>query len=393
MLPGADCTPTTAGPPGVTVDGFTPVDPIRIVDSRLVSSTESCWFASFGRLPGYGTTAFDLGGHAGVPHRAPGVVLNVTVTDAVAPGFLTVYPCDRVRPNASSLNYRTGTTVANAVFARLGDGGLFCIYSQSEAHVVVDLVGYFTSPSGFTPSDPARLLDSRGPSGNATVIPTGRVTEVAVAGRGGVPADASAAVLNVTVDRTAGSGFVTVFPCGETRPTASNLNFVAGDVVPNAVVTKIGANGSVCLYNSAPTHLIVDVNGYYGANASYRSMVPGRLLDTRDDGITVDGAHRATGLVRAGSVVELPVGGRAGVPASATSAMLNVTATESEADGFVTVFPCGSPRPTASSLNLRAGATVPNAVLAKIGEGGRVCLFTSSTTHLVVDVSGFTPGA
>jgi hypothetical protein len=393
MLPGADCTPTTAGPPGVTVDGFTPVDPIRIVDSRLVSSTESCWFASFGRLRAMNFMPVDIGGHAGIPLRATGVVLNITVTEALAPGFLTVHPCDQAQPTASNLNYRAGTTVANTVFARLGDGGLLCIFSQSETHLVVDLVGYFTAPSGFTALNPARLLDSRGTSGNATILPTGRVTEVAVAGRGGVPAEASAAVLNVTVDRTGGSGFVTVYPCGEARPTASNLNFVAGDIVPNAVVTKIGANGSVCLYNSAPTHLVVDVNGYYGANARYRSMVPGRLLDTRDDGSTIDGANRATGVVRAGSVVELSVAGRAGVPASATSAMLNVTATESEADGFVTVFPCGSARPTASSLNLRTGSTVPNAVLAKIGDGGRVCLFTSSTTHLVVDVSGFTPGA
>jgi len=67
---------------------------------------------------------------------------------------------------------------------------------------------------------------------------------------------------------------------------------------------------------------------------------------------------------------------------------LNVTATEAAANGFITVFPCGSPTPTASSLNTVAAGTVANAVISKIGSGGQVCLFTSSATHLVVDVNG-----
>ena len=117
---------------------------------------------------------------------------------------------------------------------------------------------------------PARLLESR--SGLSTVDglfneiglrATGTVTELQVAGRGGIAIDASAAVLNVTVTEAAGPGFITVWPCGQAQPLASNLNYVAGSTIPNAVVTKIGQDGKVCLFNSAATHLIVDANGYF----------------------------------------------------------------------------------------------------------------------------------
>src|ERR1700692_4901979 len=89
------------------------------------------------------------------------------------------------------------------------------------------------------------------------------VTALTVAGRGGVPVDAEAVVLNVTVTEALGPGFVTVYPCGSERPTASNLNYVVGSTMPNAVIAKVGANGQVCLYTLAPVHLIVDVNGYF----------------------------------------------------------------------------------------------------------------------------------
>jgi len=86
---------------------------------------------------------------------------------------------------------------------------------------------------------------------------------VHVLGRGGVPAAASTAVLNVTVTEPTAAGYVTVYPCGIEPPLASNLNFVGGQTIPNAVLTKIGSNGDVCIYNSQATHLVADVTGYF----------------------------------------------------------------------------------------------------------------------------------
>ena len=80
-----------------------------------------------------------------------------------------------------------------------------------------------------------------------------------------MPSNATAVVLNVTVTGTQGSGYVTVYPCDASQPTASNLNYTAGKTIPNAVVTKLSATGTVCLYTLAATDMIVDVTGYFTA--------------------------------------------------------------------------------------------------------------------------------
>jgi hypothetical protein len=108
---------------------------------------------------------------------------------------------------------------------------------------------------------PARLIDTR----TTAKIPAGGELRVPVAGQKGVPADASAAALNVTVTQPGGSGYVTAYPCGTTAPKASNLNFVAGQTIPNAVLAGIGDTGAVCFKASTTTHLVVDVNGWFPA--------------------------------------------------------------------------------------------------------------------------------
>ncbi len=68
-----------------------------------------------------------------------------------------------------------------------------------------------------------------------------------------------------------------------------------------------------------------------------------------------------------------------------------MTATSAQAAGFVTVYPCGEARPTASNVNYKTGGTIANAVISKVGAGGKVCLYTERATHLVVDVNGWFP--
>ena len=219
----------------------------------------------------------------------------------------------------------------------------------------------------------------------------GSVTELVVAGRGGVAVDASAVVLTVTVTEPVAAGFVTVFPCGSARPLASSVNFVAGATVANSVVSGVGVGGRVCVFTSAATQLVVDVNGFFPASSSFVSLVPARLLESRSGvGVgSVDGLFAGLGVRGAGSVTELVVAGRGGVAVDASAVVLTVTVTEPVAAGFVTVFPCGSARPLASSVNFVAGATVANSVVSGVGVGGRVCVFTSAATQLVVDVNGY----
>ena len=145
------------------------------------------------------------------------------------------------------------------------------------------------TPSYFVPLTPARLLDTRtGEGGNISALSSQAMTELRVMGVGGVPATgATAVVLNVTVDAPLTAGFITAWPSGEGQPTVSNLNYVAGQTVPNLVTVKVGANGRVNLYNSQGyTHVIADVVGYYTATRPtsgglFTAVTPGRVLDTR----------------------------------------------------------------------------------------------------------------
>jgi murein DD-endopeptidase MepM/ murein hydrolase activator NlpD len=235
---------------------------------------------------------------------------------------------------------------------------------------------------------PVRRFDTRTGSGGVPAQKLGarQTLEVAVTGRDGVPSSkVSAVVLNVTATEPNASGYVTVFPCGSQAPLASNLNFVAGQTVPNSVVAPVGAGGKVCFYSSAATHLLADVSGWVETQTGFGAIAPVRRFDTR----TGSGGVPAQKL-GARQTLEVAVTGQDGVPSSKVSAVvLNVTATEASASGYVTVFPCGSQAPLASNLNFVAGQTVPNSVVAPVGAGGKVCFYSSAATHLLADVSGW----
>ncbi len=249
---------------------------------------------------------------------------------------------------------------------------------------------------------PARILETRLGPGEVTVDhqfehlgrqAAGSTLELVVAGRGGVPADAEAVMLNLTAVLPSAPGFLTVFPCGSPLPVASHVNYGPGEVAPNAVLAKIGTGGKVCIYTLAETDLIADVNGYVPAGGSPSSVVPARILETRlgPGEVTVDHQFEHLGRQAAGSTLELVVAGRGGVPADAEAVMLNLTAVLPSAPGFLTVFPCGSPLPVASHVNYGPGEVAPNAVLAKIGTGGKVCIYTLAETDLIADVNGYVP--
>jgi hypothetical protein len=113
-------------------------------------------------------------------------------------------------------------------------------------------------------------------------------------------------------------------------------------------------------------------------------MPPTRVLDTRK-GVGRPGTDR----VPAGTEFDLQVTG-GGVPADARAVVLTLAATSPTGPGHITLYPAGSPRPTVSNLNLdRAGQTIANQAVVKIGQGGRVTVSTVTTTHLVADIAGY----
>ena len=233
-----------------------PLSPQRVIDTRSTGKPLAAGTVMELPLAGVGV--------GGVPAKgADSVVLNVTVTEPTAAGFLTVWPAGEPKPLASSLNFTRGQTVPNLVVAKLGDGKLNLANNDGTAHVVADVVGYFSLTGGQSRAvavSPRRLLDTRT---NKAALSYGSIASVTVTGVD-VPADAAAVVLNVTVTEPLTPGFVTVWPAGEDRPLASNLNFVQGQTVPNLVFAKVGKAGQVCLYaHSTGAHVVVDIVGFF----------------------------------------------------------------------------------------------------------------------------------
>jgi hypothetical protein len=210
----------------------------------------------------------------------------------------------------------------------------------------------------YTALTPARILDTRTTTGghNSPLGP-GQSLDLTVTGAGGVPASGvSAVVLNVTATDTSAPSFLTVWPTGQPRPTASNLNWTAGKIIPNLVQAKVGAAGKVSMFNfQGSTNVVADVVGWYSDGTSataagFTGLPPSRILDTR----TTTGGHNSP--LGPGQSLDLTVTGVGGVPASGvTAVVLNVTATDTTAPSFLTAWATGQPRPTASNLNWAAG--------------------------------------
>ena len=155
---------------------------------------------------------------------------------------------------------------------------------------------------------------------------------IPILGRAGVPDTGVGAVsLNVTATRPTEGGYLTVYPTGETRPLASNLNFRPGQTVANAVIARVGADGSITVYNrTGSTHVFVDISGWFPDTDSFTAMSPARIAETRtgSNDLTIDGLVEGGGAIGPGQSLRIPILGRAGVPDTGVGAVsLNVTAT------------------------------------------------------------------
>jgi hypothetical protein len=205
------------------------------------------------------------------------------------------------------------------------------------------------------------------------------VATVAAAGRAGIPAHA-AVVLNVTAVNPSGPGYLSVYQCG-TASTGSNVNYGSGETVADLAVTPLAANGTVCVRTFAAADVVVDAMGWFAPGAPFVAVSPRRIVDTRS------GLGAATGPVAGGTSLRVNLAA-AGVPAGARAAAITVTLTQPVGDGYATVYPCDSAPPLASDLDYLAGGSVPAFTLAT-PRAGAVCVFTSATAHVLVDLAGW----
>jgi hypothetical protein len=372
---------------------YQPVAPARVLDTRY-GATANLVSTAIAAGASLTVRVADASGSP-VPAGASAVALNVTVTQAKAAGWVSVGP--QAVTTSSNLNVTPGATVANLVVSALDAGGRVVIHNGSAGtlHIIADVQGFYRvdRASLYQPTSPIRVLDTRvGVTANPvrTAVPAGQSVVVRVAGVAGspVPAAASAVALNVTVQARSG-GWVSVGPQAVT--TSSNLNLPPGGTVSNLVVSALDADGRVVIHNGStgPVEVIADVQGYYltGAGAMYQAMSPARVLDTR--GGTAANAVRAA--LAPGASLVVHVAGVTGspVPAGASAVMLNVTVTNAQSGGWLSVGPRAVT--SSSNLNFTAGATLPNAVVSGLDVNGQVVIHNGSagTVHVLADVQGY----
>jgi len=391
--------PITQPPIASPVDDFTSVGPKRVFDTRAGQSPNALRSVGKRQVSGGYELEVRMTDIAGfVPASGVGAVsLNVTSTESTAGGFITVYACG-ARELVSSLNFPGGTTVGNAVIAPVSNTGTVCFYANAPTDIIVDINGWFAAGAAFHAVGPQRVFDTRpgnSPGALRTVATTALAANTTIEVRltdlaGYVPAAGVSAVsLNVVVTEPEAAGFITVYSCGS-RALVSSVNYVAGHTVSNAVIAPVSANGTVCFYSLATTHLVVDINGWFEVGAGFTGVDPSRVLDTRPGESPAAMRAVTKAKIGGGHILEVEVTDLAGlVPAGGVRAVsLNVTVTNTEADGFVTVFPCGTMEEV-SSLNYGAGSTVGNAVLAPVSATGTICLYSNQRTDVIVDINGW----
>ena len=235
---------------------FNARSPERVLDTRSGSAVG----------PG-GTITLTM--PASVPSTATAVTLNLTGVGATTGTYVVAWPTGQTRPNASNLNLANGNPTPNLVTVKLGTNRSVDLYNNTgSVHLVADLAGYYAPDTGakFVALPPTRLLDTR--NGGVSWLPVpGGGQAIALSMADTLPTNATGVVLNVTGVAPTTDTFVAVYPKTATtpsRPVASNLNLVAGQIVPNLVTVGVGSANDVWLFNNAGTiNLVADLAGYF----------------------------------------------------------------------------------------------------------------------------------
>lgn len=257
-----------------TAGRFVPMAPERLLDSRTAGAPLAAGTSVRVALP------------TGVPADATALAVTIATTDAAGPGFFTAHPPGVTRPTSSALTTdRRGQIRASGQIVPVDRDG-FVVYTQSGAHVIVDVTGWFTGPSAddssdglFVPVTPVRLADTR----NGDAVQRGGTVRIDPSAVLGHPVAALAA--NWTMTETWGSGFVTAYPARTVRPVAATANAERRRQTVAQFAIGSASDAGIAAYANAGTDLVVDMTGWFtGAPAATTSTTDPPNDHTADTG-------------------------------------------------------------------------------------------------------------
>ena len=191
-------------------------------------------------------------------------------------------------------------------------------------------------------------------------------------------------------------GFISLWPSGQQQPFVSTLNSLDGRVKANAAIVPAGTGGSISLYSTDATDVILDVNGYFVPTGTpsalaFYPVTPCRVVDTRNATGPLGGPALFGGQGRTFPVLS----GACGIPSTAQAYSLNFTAIPDGPLGYLSVWPAGQSAPLVSTLNAPTGTVTANAAIVPAGSGGAINAYATNITDLAIDINGYfaPPGA
>ena len=382
---------TSTPPVTGTALRFVPVTPCRVVDTRNPAGP-----LGGPSLPA-GSRNFPIpSSSCGIPATALAYSMNVTVVPHGTLGYLSIWPAGQPQPVVSTLNSFDGRIKADAAIVPAGLSGAISLYATDPTDVALDINGYFV-PAGtagsfsFYSVTPCRVIDTRNPAGplGGPFLSAGQPRTMPVlSSTCNIPSTASAYSLNYTVvPRAALVGYLSTWPSGLSMPLVSTLNDFTGTYTANAAIVPAGVNGSVDVFATDNTDLVVDINGYFGPPGapgalSFYAATPCRVLDTRNPvgplgGPAIIGTR------------DFPVSsGACGVPSTALAYSLNATVVPQTTLGFLSLWPWGLPQPLVSTLNAIDGSVTSNAAIVP-AVNGTISAFVTDLIELILDINGY----
>jgi hypothetical protein len=406
-----------------------PINPERILDTRQTATNTYSGIVENGTPLGAGNTftvpvtadkvtPTATGVQTPIPSTATAVAIDVTLTSETGNGNLIAYADGTQRPDTSSTNYMTSTTVTGYQIVPLGQDGKIDLYNSSggTTQVIVDITGYFTTDAALagdqtyhplaSPSLSAdRDFNTATATTNTTLTGTGPVAagktfNVSITGVDGIPttSNVTGVAINLTTFTESGGGFLEAYPTGSTQPAAlTSLTYQTNDVASMDADVPLGTGGKITIANvgSSSTDIIGDISGYYTNDTSgqvYHTVNPTRLVDTR---IGIGNTTSTINPIPKDTAYPISAADTAQITtATAPTLSIVLTATNQTAAGNLVAYPDGpNNNPGTSNVNWTSTAPIANSNLALTPEAsnGAIDIYNDSTgtTDLIADCSGY----
>jgi hypothetical protein len=386
-IAGQPVTVTQGNRGGTSASRFVPITPCRVADTRNANGP-------FGGPTLTANTSRDFAipnGACNIPPAATAYSLSVAVVPQGSLGYMTVWPAGALQPFVATLTSLDGRLRTNAAIVPAGTNGAVSVFATDTTDVILDINGYFvpaTDPAGlaFYPLTPCRVADTRqsaAPLGGPSLAAQRTRTFPVAQSSCGIPASAQAYSLNFAAVPNGTLGYVTAWPTGKPKPLAASLTAPTGTVTANAVIVPTGTNGSVDVFSTDNTDLVIDIAGYFAppgsGGLSLYNLSPCRVLDTRQPaGTPPFSGPRDVNVGSSGC----------GLPPSALAYVFNATVVPPGAFGYLTLWAQGQPQPLVATLNAIDGAITSNMAIVPT-QNGSISVFALNPAHLVLDIFGY----